>query len=700
MMVFTGEPAWFLILCLLIAAGYAAALYFREKRTEMSAALRSALAAIRFLAVFLIAFLLLSPFVRTITRGREKPLIIIAQDNSGSVALNPDSAYYRGEYLQALDELSIDLSYNFEVKRMTFGENADALQQEQSFKGSVTFSEKLTSISDLFSDISSLYANRNLGAVILASDGIYNAGYNPVYPAAKSACPIYSISLGDTVRRKDLVISHVNYNRVVYLNNKFPLQVTLQSHDCEGSRTLLEVTGNGRQLYSQEMVIDKSDFSATVNILLDAHETGLKRYRVSLNPLEGELNTDNNSRDLFIEVLDARTRILILYQSPHPDIAALRNAAETNLNYEVEDYSVSDFTGRLEAFNMVILHQLPSKDNAASAIISEIKEKEIPALFILGTQSDLVRFNDAQGFLKIVSTRNLFEETLPSYSQGFGLFMLDPESTRLMNSFPPLNSPSGDYKTGNMSNVLFKQRIGTVQTSRPMILLSQNLQYRNGVITGEGIWRWRMMNYSMAGNQNAFNELFNKIFQYLSLKEQKQNLRVYHKSSFPEYERVQFDAEVYNRNYELVNEPELEISISDEEGKQYPFTFSKALNSYRLDAGRFNPGNYSWQASVRVGEESFSASGQFSVTRVDLESLSLVADHSLLAAISSQSGGKRFLPLQMARIKDEVLSNQDIKPIIYTRKRINDLVNIPWLLASIIALLAVEWFIRKRSGSY
>jgi hypothetical protein len=699
-MIFTGEPAWFLIFCLILSGGYAAGLYFRERNTEIPSAVRAALAAIRFLAVFLISFLLLSPFVRTITRSREKPLVIIAQDNSGSIALNPDSAYYQGDYLEELDALAGELSSDCEVKLLTFGETAASLQPGQSFKNSVGYNEKLTNISDLFSAMSTLYSNRNLGAVILATDGIYNSGYNPVYLSSKSAFPIYTIALGDTAKRKDLILSHLNYNRVVYLNNKFPLQISVQAHDCDGARTLLTVSGGGQQLYSQELAVDRPDFTATINVLLDAREIGLKRYRVSLSPLEGELNTDNNSREIFIEVLDARTKILILYNSPHPDIAALRDAAETNMNYEVEDFSLADFTGHLEAYNLVILHQLPSAGHAAAAVLSEIKAKEIPVLYILGTQSDLNRFNDAQGSLKIVSARNLFEETLPSYNPDFGLFQVDAETARLLNGFPPLTAPAGDYKPGNMTSSLLNQRIGTVQTSRPMLLLSQNLQYRSGVITGEGIWRWRMMNYSLAGNQNAFNDLFNKVFQFLSLKEQKQNLRVYHKSSFPEYERLQFDAEVYNRNYELVNEPELEIMITDEQDKQYPFTFSKSMDSYRLDAGRFNPGNYTWQAKVRVGEETFAANGQFSVTRVDLESLNLMADHALLNAISSESEGKMILPAEMDQLKADILSNPDIKPLIYTKKRINDMVNIPWLLASVIALLAVEWFIRKRSGSY
>ena len=35
-----------------------------------------------------------------------------------------------------------------------------------------------------------LYSNQNLGAIVLASDGIYNEGSNPVYASTRLGAPI------------------------------------------------------------------------------------------------------------------------------------------------------------------------------------------------------------------------------------------------------------------------------------------------------------------------------------------------------------------------------------------------------------------------------------------------------------------------------------------------------------------------------
>jgi hypothetical protein len=41
-----------------------------------------------------------------------------------------------------------------------------------------------------------------------------------------------------------------------------------------------------------------------------------------------------------------------------------------------------------------------------------------------------------------------------------------------------------------------------------------------------------------------------------------------------------------------------------------------------------------------------------------------------------------------------------VKTITYTTRKLNDLINIGWILLALLALLSLEWFLRKRSGSY
>jgi hypothetical protein len=63
----------------------------------------------------------------------------------------------------------------------------------------------------------------------------------------------------------------------------------------------------------------------------------------------------------------ADKKYLLLANSPHPDIAAIKTAVEANKNYSVDVQFIDDYTAKVAAYSLVILHQLPSNTNNANA---------------------------------------------------------------------------------------------------------------------------------------------------------------------------------------------------------------------------------------------------------------------------------------------------------------------------------------------
>jgi hypothetical protein len=59
-----------------------------------------------------------------------------------------------------------------------------------------------------------------------------------------------------------------------------------------------------------------------------------------------------------------------------------------------------------------------------------------------------------------------------------------------------------------------------------------------------------------------------------------------------------------------------------------------------------------------------------------------------------------FYPKEMEKLEKKILEREDIRPVFYTTKRFTDLAGNVWLFLIILALLAGEWFMRKRSGAY
>jgi hypothetical protein len=113
----TEKPAWYTLLCILLGAAYTFLLYYREKNIPAEYRwLKRVLACTRGILVTLLAFLLLTPLIKSISREVEKPIVILAQDNSESIAAGSDSSLIRNQYSKEFSNLADKLRSKYDVK--------------------------------------------------------------------------------------------------------------------------------------------------------------------------------------------------------------------------------------------------------------------------------------------------------------------------------------------------------------------------------------------------------------------------------------------------------------------------------------------------------------------------------------------------------------------------------------------------------
>ncbi|MEL6639602.1 MAG: hypothetical protein AAFR05_22840, partial [Bacteroidota bacterium] len=597
--------------CALLGLAYAVFLYYRDQSfREQSERMSWLLGPLRFLTVTLLSILLLSPLLRSITSEAKKPVVILAQDQSESVAAAMN-AEEREAYQQNFANLSQELAADYDLKEYAFG---GEVREGVDF----SFADKVTNISKLLQELYDLYSNQNLGAVIVATDGIYNEGSNPIYGGSRLAAPVYTVALGDTTARKDLVLKRVFHNKIAYLGDKFSVQVDVSARNCEGGLSNLNVyridNGQTTRLQQIPLRIDRSDFFRTEEILLDAAQSGVQRYRVSLSTLDGEVSTSNNSKDFFVDVLDARQKILLLANSPHPDLSAIKQSLSSNKNYEVTIAYIQDPQINVAAYDFAVLHQLPSRTQSPEGLLATMNQRKIPRLFITGSQTDFRALNQQQSLLSIQSDGRNTNEVQASVAPDFSLFNVEERITQDLSRFPPLIAPFGEFKDNGIASILLYQRIGKVDTKFPLLVFGEDRDIKTGLLCAENIWKWRLFDYLQYKNHERIDELLGKTVQYLSLKEDKRKFRVsLSKNIFKENEPIYFDAELYNESYELINEPDALVTVKSSEGKEYNFTFSKSGRSYTLNAGNFPVGNYSFRATVMSSGRQLDYEGQFSV---------------------------------------------------------------------------------------
>lgn len=172
------------------------------------------------------------------------------------------------------------------------------------------------------------------------------------------------------------------------------------------------------------------------------------------------------------------------------------------------------------------------------------------------------------------------------------------------------------------------------------------------------------------------------------------------KNNFSENEAVAIDAELYNDSYQLINAPEVNIVITDENKKNFPYAFTRTSNAYYLNAGSLPPGEYSYKASTTFAGKAFQKSGMFTVKLLNIESMNTVANHELLNNMAARHKGKMVYPQQLDQLEKLLAARDDMKTIAYTQKRYTDLVSFLPVLLLLLGLISAEWFVRKRNGSY
>jgi hypothetical protein len=634
--------------------------------------------------------------LRLTVKQTEKPIIVVGIDNTESIISIPDSNFYTTTFKTKYNNFIQDLQKHYDVVNYALGAKTQLV--DDNFV--LNYGEKSTNLTSLFDEISNYYTNRNIGAIVLFTDGIFNEGANPLYLAEKLNAPVYTVGMGNPEVQPDLFISNMVYNKQTFLGNLFPVEIKIAANQLVGKNTTLSISNENQDLFTKNITISGNHFFETVRLTLIAKEKGVHRYQVSLTSIDGEISVKNNVATFLIEVVDQREKIAILYHAPHPDIAAIKSALEISDRYQIEVFSTDKLPVNIDDYVLFVLHQLPSNNQSANNLITKMQTAGCACWYILGEATNLSAFNSLNQGLNIVQNKKMYNDAMPVFNSNFVSFTFSDEAKKMLTKFPPINTPFGEYKSAVSVNTFLYQKINNINTNYPLFLFNDNNFGKTSILTGTGIWQWKVYNYLYANNHDVFNEIINKIALLLSAKGDKSFFRVMTKNVYNENATIDFTAELYNDTYELQNDPDVEFQYTDKEGNKYEMLFSKQNNGYFLSLGKLPSGTYSWNANVKFGDKTYSKSGTFIVQEVQLETLNLVANHTLLQNISETTQGKFYLSNNFSTLENEINNNENIKTISSYQKRYSLFLNAWWYYFLIILLFGTEWFLRKWGGGY
>ena len=682
-----GYPVEYVLLCL--GAGFIYAFLMYQRSAPWSKLTNRILFGMRWVIVTLLCILLLAPVLRQIRNTTEKPVVLLAVDNSLSIPAVYDSIELTAlkDKIQATRRAMEDQGFITEIRNL----NGD---------GSLVFTGQSSNLNAMLQEISNDYEGRNIAEVVMFTDGLFNEGISPQYRDYPFRLSL--VGVGDSIPKKDISIENLTYNKIAYEGNKFPMIVTLFQHGFTGENVTISVERQGQTIPTETVNLDK-DGQVNIDLLLEADRKGVQRYVISAELKEDEFISENNARDAYIEVIEGKEKICIVAASPHPDLNAFTSVLRTNANYEIEQYILSieeerqAFQSRNSPTDLYILHQLPSNSYPVNW---DEKLRDASVFYMYGPQTNLNGLNTLLPYFSIQAFPGEFDEVSGVFNPSFAPFSYSDELIQSVSQFPPLSTPFGEISADGTAQIMLYQRVGSIETSNPLLITAESGDLKSGLLIGSGLWKWKLADYARNRDNDIFAEFVQKLVQYLSTRADKRRFRLYPvKQEFIRGEEVVFEAEVYNEIYERVYGSQITLNIKDEEGSEQTFSYVTSEASSRYTLSGLNEGVYTYDGTTEIDGERQRVQGEFVVKEQDIETVRLTADFNLLRNVADRNGGA-FYRLDES---DELLSainNMEARGVILSEEKYLSAINLTWLFILFVILASLEWGIRKYHGSY
>ena len=636
------------------------------------------LSFLRFLSIFSILVLLINPSIKKIVVVTQKPNLLVATDNSKSIALN----FQNENILKSIQFLkeSKALNNKFLLNYFSFGNTINSTD-------SLTFKENQSNIALPFQEFSNLYKS-NVSPVVLITDGNQTKGNNTAFIKYKD--PVFPLIVGDTTAVEDIYIHQLNVNKYSYINNKLPVEIFVNYTGKKSITKALNVYHKGSKVFSKQLQFSATKTVCSESFYLTSNTSGTQYYTARIEALENEKNTINNTKIFKVNVIEEQSKILILTSILHPDLGMLKKSIESNKQRSVTIIDAKKYKDNISDYQLVILYQ-PNKN--FQKILNEVKLKKVNYFIITGLSTDWNFLNKSQSnFTKKTTSQTenygaVFNPNYPIY------FSKDIN----FSSFSPVEDVFGKIEFKVPYNTLLFQQIGAIETKEPLLVTYEKDLQKSAVLFGENVWRWRANSFLFSKNFQEFDGYISNLIQYLASNEINKRLNVTFEPIYYANESILISANYLDKNLNFDTRSKLWLTIFTSENKNLKkIPFSLINNQFSVEINSIPPGEYQFKVTVEDQKDTFT--GTFVVLPFDVEQQFTNANDKDLKILALKTEGELFYTSQLDKLVQKLIADNRFKSVQKSSIIKTPLIEWQWILGFIILLLSIEWFVRKYFG--
>ncbi|ADB17889.1 hypothetical protein Psta_3225 [Pirellula staleyi DSM 6068] len=174
----------------------------------------------------------------------------------------------------------------------------------------------------------------SLAGVVLVTDGGQNAGQDvasALVSAQDALLPVITIGMGSDKRSMNLRVVDLEAPERVYPGDKFTLTGYVQAINYAKTSVTVELVsvpdGGTTETREDERVIDVGSRGEVIPVAfeLTPEEQGIREYKLRIKPVAGEVEARDNEKTAKVEIIDRKTKVLLVAGGPTREFIFLRN---------------------------------------------------------------------------------------------------------------------------------------------------------------------------------------------------------------------------------------------------------------------------------------------------------------------------------------------------------------------------------------
>ncbi len=548
-------------------------------------------------------------------------------------------------------------------------------------------------------------------AYLIISDGANNSGSDPSRMAQRLKMPIYTIGIGSDKPFRDLMVLQALSNRTVYQGSIVPVEVKYRILGCKGESVSVSISGSDGVVIDRQTIVVSSDFiDGEAEFDIPIEKSGRQRFKAQISTLEGEISTANNSRSFFLDVLGRRMRVLLIAGLPDNSLGDLVRRLSDDDRIELIQRTSNKrgfYEGgypnqdELKDVDVVLFHHFPTAYTNSvkfDAFVNDLNALELPVGFFDGADIAVRKFGDLSGILPVKPNprrpKLAWGKVVPLQRHAIITPTEEVETVSNWGTLPPLRFSPGKYEVSPDAVAVAGFQFADGRGSTPAIVISERGGRKSLAVMAQDLWRWGL---DKPGDEGEIEPLLQRMMRWLAVRKTGKQVEIqFEKEIYSNHETVRFTAFVQNENYEPLDGAVVgaEIIQDGKVGSQITME-GQGGGRYVASFQPWREGDYNIHVVADVNQQRIGErTAKVAVEAFNIELLDAVYNRGLLQMISDVSGGA-FVDFTAA---DSMLGAINLPAIETSESQKYETRGKWWLLAVIIGLLSVEWFIRLRSG--